>query len=249
MHFLALHFLSKSWEFIKMKYTSTDLLKQLQAVRVVIIRKVDDSSLAAVGVEGLPQPPQGKIPLHGPPGDSGVAGVAPQLIVPGRLYIEVGVVQPCFSEEPRDKRRPPLRVLHQDPVQVGNVEEGVCKSGEFRLLHWPTVCWGDDVDGGQHIGPGRRSRVHILCPHHLHNVLIWGTVFLGVLRLATSLPLALNAVICRFGDKKTCKALVQPWAALCIFASGDLNPMGVKCTWEPVVADCKPLWNDKDLFY
>ncbi len=152
--------------------TSSDLLKQLQAVCVVVIGEVDDSSLAAVGVEGLPQPPQGQIPLHGPPGDPGVPSVTPQLIVPGRLYVEVGVVKPCFSEEPRDKWRSPLGVLHQDPVQVGNVEEGVCQPRQLRLLHRPTVCGGDDVDGGQHIGPGWRPRIHILCPHHLHNVLI-----------------------------------------------------------------------------
>lgn len=153
-------------------YTSSDLLKQLQAVRVVVVGKVDDSSLAAVGVEGLPQPPQGQIPLHGPPGDSGVPSVTPQLIVPGRLYIEVGVVKPCFSEEPRDERRSPLGVLDQDPVQVGNVEEGVCQPCQLCLLHRAAVRGRDDVDGGQHVGPGRRPRVHILCPHHLHNVLI-----------------------------------------------------------------------------
>lgn len=153
-----------------MKYTSTDLLEQLQAVRVVIIRKVDDSSLAAVGVEGLPQPTQGKIPLHGPPGNSGVASVTPQLIVPGRLYIEVGVVQPCFPEEPRDKRRPPLRVLHQDPVQVGDVQQGVGQTCQLCLLHRPAIGGSDDVDGGQDVRPGRRAAVDILSAHHLHDV-------------------------------------------------------------------------------
>ena len=34
----------------------THLLEELQAVRIVVVRKVDDSRLAAVGVEGLPQP-------------------------------------------------------------------------------------------------------------------------------------------------------------------------------------------------
>ena len=130
---------------------SSYLLKQLQAVCVVVVCKVDNSSLAAVSVEGLPQPAQGQVPLHGTPGDPGVPGVTPQLIVPGRLHIEVGVVKPCFSEEPRDERRSPLGVLHQDPVQVGNVEEGVGQPRELRLLHRPTVCGGDDVYGGQHI--------------------------------------------------------------------------------------------------
>lgn len=148
------------------------LLKQLQAVCVVVVCKVDDPRLAAVGVEGLPQPPQGQIPLHRPPGDPGVPRVPPQLVVPGRLHVEVGVVESRFSEEPRDERRPPLGVLHQDPVQVGDVEEGVCQPRQLRLLHRPTVCGGDDVDGRQHVGPGRRPRVHVLCPHHLHNVLI-----------------------------------------------------------------------------
>lgn len=131
-----------------MKYSRTNLLKELQAVCVVIVCKVDNSSLAAVSIKRLPQPSQGKIPLHGPPGDSRVSRVAPQLIVPRRLHIEVGVVKPCFSEEQRDKRRSPLRVLHQDPVQVGNVQEGICQARQLRLLHRSTVCGGDDVDGG-----------------------------------------------------------------------------------------------------
>lgn len=202
------------------------LFEQLQAVRVVVVRKVDDSGLAVVDVERLPQPPQGQIPLHGAPGDSRVSSVPPQLIVPGRLHVEVGVVQARFAEESRHQRRPALRVLHQDPVQVGDVEEGVGQPRQLRLLHRPAVRGGDDVDGGQHVGPGRRPRVHVLCSHHLHNVLIRGTVLLGVLRLAASLPLPLQAVICRFGDKKTRKALVRPWAALCICASGDSNPVG-----------------------
>lgn len=150
----------------------TNLFKQLQAVCVVIISKVDNSNLAAVGIEGLPQPPQGQIPLHGPPWNSGVPSVTPQLIVPGRLDIEVGVVEPCFSKEPRYKRCSPLRVLHQDPVKVGNMEEGVSQPRELRLLDRSAVRGGDDVDCRQHVGPGWRPRVHILSPHHLHNVLI-----------------------------------------------------------------------------
>lgn len=72
--------------------STTDLLKQLQAVCVIIISKVDDSRLAVVGVERLPQPPQGQIPLHSPSWNSGIPSVTSQLIVPGCLYIEVGVV-------------------------------------------------------------------------------------------------------------------------------------------------------------
>lgn len=153
-------------------HSDSDLLEQLQAVGVVVVCKVDDSSLAAVGVEGLPQPSQGQIPLHRAPGNPGVPSVTAQLIVFGRLHIEVGVVKSRFPQEPRDEGRPPLGVLHQDPVQVGDMEEGVCQPRQLRLLYRSTVCGGDDVDGGQHIGPGRRPRVHILCPHHLHNVLI-----------------------------------------------------------------------------
>lgn len=148
----------------------TNLLKQLQAVCVVVISKVDNSSLAAVSVERLPQPPQGQIPLHGPPGNSGIPGITPQLIVPGRLDIEVGVVEPCFSEESRYKRRSPLRVLHQDPVQVGHMEQSVRQTCQLCLLHWPAVGGSDDMDGGQDVGPGWRPAVDILCAHHLHDV-------------------------------------------------------------------------------
>lgn len=203
--------------------SSAHLLKQLQAICVVIISKVDNSGLAAVDVERLSQPSQCKVPLHGAPGDPRVSCVTPKLIVPGRLYIEMGVVQPGFAQKPRDERCSPLWVLHQDPVQVGNMQESVCQSRQFCLLHWPTVCGGDNVDGGQHIRPGRRPRIHVLCPHHLHNVLIWGTVFLGVLYVASCLPSALSSINCRWGDKKTWNALVQPWAAPCICASGDVD--------------------------
>lgn len=183
----------------RLKDPSAHLLKQLQAVRVVIISKVDDSSLAAVDVECLSQPSQCKVPLHGAPGDLRVSRVPPKLIVPWCLYIEVGVVQPSFAQKPRDERCPPLRVLHQDPVQVGNVQESVGQSCQFCLLHWPAVGGGDNVDGGQHIRPWWRPGIHILCPHDLHYVLIWGTVFLGVLYVASCLSSALSSINCRWG--------------------------------------------------
>lgn len=103
------------------------------------------------------------------------------------------------------------------------MEESVCQSRQFRLLHRPTVRRGDNVDGGQYVRPGRRPRVHVLCPHHLYDVLIRGTVFLGVLNVAAGFPPALSSINCRCGDKKTWNALVPPWAALCICASGDIN--------------------------
>lgn len=177
----------------------TNLFKELQAVCVVIISEIDNSSLSAVGVEGLPQPPQCQISLHGPPGDSGVPSVTPQLIVPWCLYIEVGVVKSGFSKEPRDKRRSPLGVLHQDPVQIGNMEESISQPCQLSLLHWSTIRRGDDVNSRQHVRPRWRPRINILCPHHLHNIPIWSTVFLGVLCLAACFPLALDTIVCRLG--------------------------------------------------
>ena len=52
-------FLAKSQEFVEvLKDFNAHLFKELQAVCVVIIGKVDNSSLAAVRVECLSQPSQ-----------------------------------------------------------------------------------------------------------------------------------------------------------------------------------------------
>ncbi len=80
----------------------THLLKQLQAVCIIVICKVDDSCLAAVGVEGLPQPSQSQVPLHGATWNPGISRVPSQLVVPWGLHIEVCVVQPRFPQKPRD---------------------------------------------------------------------------------------------------------------------------------------------------
>ena len=146
------------------------LLKQLQAVGVVVVRKVNNARLTAIYAERLPEPPQRQVPLHGSPGDPRVPHVPAQLIVPGGLHVEVGVVEPRVPEQPGDQGRPPLGVLHQDPVQVGDVEEGVGQPGELRFLDGSAVGGGDDVDGGQHVGPGRRPAVDVLCAYNFHDV-------------------------------------------------------------------------------
>ncbi|TNN76609.1 hypothetical protein EYF80_013061 [Liparis tanakae] len=124
-------------------------LPKLQTVRVVIVCKVDNPRLAAVYAESLPEPPQGQVPLYGPPRYSRVPSVPAYFIVPGRLHVQVGVVESRLLEETADQRGPPLGVLHQEPVQVGHVQQGVGQTCQLCLLHRPAVSGSDDVDGGQ----------------------------------------------------------------------------------------------------
>lgn len=146
------------------------LLKQLETICVVIICKVNNTSLAAVYAEGLPEPPQGQVPLYGTPRYSGIPSVPAYLVVSRCLDMEVGVVKSCLMEETAYKNGPPLGVLHKDPVQVGHVQKGIGQTCQLCFLHWPAVGGSDNVDGGKDVRPRWRPAVHILGAHHLHNV-------------------------------------------------------------------------------
>lgn len=156
------------------------LLEELQAVGVIIVGEVNDARLAVISVKGLSQPSQGQVPLHGPARDAGIPHVSPQLVVARCLHVEVGVVQPRVPQQPGDERRAPLRVLHQDPVQVGDVQQGVGQARQLCLLHGPAVGGCNDVDGGEGVRPRGWAGINIFCPHHLHNVPVRQAVFLGV---------------------------------------------------------------------
>lgn len=78
------------------------LLKQLQAVGVVIICEVHHPGLDAVFTEGLPEPAHGQVPLYGPPRYSGVLSVPSYLIVSRCLHVEVCVVESSLLEEIAD---------------------------------------------------------------------------------------------------------------------------------------------------
>ena len=82
----------------------------------------------------------------------------------------MGVVKSSLLKEMADQSGPPLGVLHQDPVQVGDVQQGVGQTCQLCLLHRPAVGGSDDVDGGQDVRPGRRTAVDVLGAHHLHDV-------------------------------------------------------------------------------
>lgn len=151
---------------------SPHLLKQLQTVCVVIICKIDNPRLAVIYVEGLPEPPQGQVPLYGTTWYSWVPCVPTYLVVPRCLHVEVGVVESCLQEQTADQSGPPLGVLHQDPVQVGHMKQGVCQTCQLCFLHWSAISGSDKVDCRQDVRPGWRPTVDILSAHHLHNVSI-----------------------------------------------------------------------------
>lgn len=92
--------------------SSLYLLKELQTVRVVIICKIDNPGLAAVYAVGLPEPPQGQIPLYRTSRYSGVPRVPMYLIVPRCLHIQVGVIKACLLEEMANQSCLPLAILY-----------------------------------------------------------------------------------------------------------------------------------------
>ncbi|KAG7240916.1 hypothetical protein INR49_026214 [Caranx melampygus] len=126
-------------------------INQLQTVCVVIICKVDNPRLAVIDAEGLPEPPKGQVPLYGTTWYPGVSSVPMCLVVPWCLHVEVGVVESCLQEETADKGGSPLRVLHQDPVEVRHMEQGVGQTRQLCFLHWPAVGGSDDMDSGQEV--------------------------------------------------------------------------------------------------
>lgn len=82
----------------------------------------------------------------------------------------MGVVESSVLQEATDQGRRPLRVLHQDPVQVGDVQQRVGQTCQLGFLHGSAVGGGDDVDGGQDVGPRWRPAVDVLGSNHLHDV-------------------------------------------------------------------------------
>lgn len=83
--------------------------------------------------------------------------------------MKVGVVESCALEEVADQRRCLVGVLHNDPVQVGNVEEGVGQTSQLCLLHRPTVRRSDGVDNRETAGPGGGAGVDILGSHYFYS--------------------------------------------------------------------------------
>ena len=60
-----------------------------------------------------------------------------QFAVLGGGHVEVCVGQATLHQEVGHQRRLVRRVLHHDPVQLRNMEEGLRQAGQLGLLHQP----------------------------------------------------------------------------------------------------------------
>lgn len=195
------------------------LLKELQTVGVVVVRKVHHAWLAGVARESLAQPAQGQVALHGAPRDARVTGVAAQLVVAGRLHVQMCVVEAGVAQQARGERRPARRVLHHQPVQVGHVQQCVGHACQLGLLHRAAVGGRHHVDGGQRVRPRRGPRVHVLRAHHLHDVAVRHAVLPGVGARGRVAP-GVTAVICRVGRHTVWGRAAQAWLGRRDWAGG-----------------------------
>ena len=137
------------------------LFKQLQAVRVVVIREENHPGVPPAPV--LPEPRESHIPLFGGAWHPGALEPA------GSEHMQVCVRHPALGQEARHQLRARRRVLHYDPVEAGHLAEGVGQTGQLRFLHRTGVSRSDGVDdrqgglvlgatGSRCAGPGRPLR-------------------------------------------------------------------------------------------
>lgn len=82
----------------------------------------------------------------------------------------MSVVKTLFLKEMANQSGPPLRVFHDNPVQIGHVEKSVGQAGQLSFLHWAAVSRSDDVESRKALGPRRRPAVNVLSADHMHNV-------------------------------------------------------------------------------
>lgn len=124
------------------------LLKQLQAVGVVIVGEEEHSGLRALVLVPLAQP-----------GETGVtllrgARQSRPLVAPRCGHVQVRAGQPGPRQEAAHQLAARRRVLHQDPVQLRHLAESVGQAGQLGFLHRAAVGGRDGIDGGQRrLGP------------------------------------------------------------------------------------------------
>lgn len=117
------------------------LLEQLQAVRVVVIREENNSSVELATV--LPEPRESRVPLLGGARHPGALEPA------GSEHVQVRIWDAAPGQEARHQVGARGRVLHNDPVKPGHLAENVGQPRQLRFLHRPAVGGGDGVDHGQ----------------------------------------------------------------------------------------------------
>lgn len=117
------------------------LFKQLQAVRVVVVREKNHPGVPPAPV--LPEPRESHIPLFGGAWHPGSLEPA------GSEHMQVCVWHAAPGQEARHQLRARRRVLHYDPVEPGHLAEGVGQTGQLCFLHRTRVSRGDGVDNWQ----------------------------------------------------------------------------------------------------
>lgn len=121
--------------------TTHYLFKQLQAVRIVIIREENHTGVPFAPV--LPEPRQSRVPLLGGAWHPGA------LEPPGSEHMQMGERHAAPGQESRHQVGAHSRVLHYDPVEARQLAESVGESGELRFLHRTGVSRRDGVDNWQ----------------------------------------------------------------------------------------------------
>lgn len=117
------------------------LLKQLQAVRVVVISEEHHPGLAPAPV--LPEPRECQISLLG-------GAWHPRAFEPaGSENVQVRERHSAPGQEARHQVRAHRGVLHYDPVEAGDLAESVSQAGQLRFLHRAGVGRCDSVDDRQ----------------------------------------------------------------------------------------------------
>lgn len=117
------------------------LFKQLQAVRVVVIREKHHPGVPLAPV--LPEPRESHIPLFG-------GAWHPGALEPARSeYMQVCVRHAAPGQKARHQLCARRRVLHYDPVETGHLAEGVGQTGQLSFLHRAGVSRSNGVDDRQ----------------------------------------------------------------------------------------------------
>lgn len=81
------------------------------------------------------------------------------------LDVQVGEVKPSFLQQVGHQFGLPWAIFNHNPVQIYDMQKGVGQSNQLSFLDRPGVGGRNNIDDGEILIPGWRSRIDV-CPNN-----------------------------------------------------------------------------------